>query len=70
MNPLEYGKLIYKQKNVYTVQVSDTNIAIITQQDNNNLIKLYRKGDIIYEYKDIKINDSTFVKNMLILFIN
>jgi len=64
MNPLEYGKLIYKQKNVYTVQVSDTNIAIITQQDNNNLIKLYRKGDIIYEYKDIKINDSTFVRHL------
>jgi hypothetical protein len=64
MNPLEYGKLIYKQENVYTVQVSDTNIAIITQQDNNNLIKLHRKGDLIFEFKDIKINDSTFVRHL------
>lgn len=29
MNPLKYGFLIRKQDNVYTIQINDTNVAII-----------------------------------------
>src|ERR1700679_1342690 len=52
MNPLEYGKLISQTNNIYTVQINDTNIAIITQEDKINKIKFFRKGDLIYEYID------------------
>jgi hypothetical protein len=64
MDPLKYGKLIDKIGNKFYVQVNKTNIAIIIQEDNKNLIKLYREGEIAYEYTDIKINDSTFVRHL------
>jgi hypothetical protein len=62
MNPLEYGLLIRKKDNEYTIQISDTNLAIIIQYDKFNEVEIYRKGEIIYKYKDHKIDDPTFVR--------
>jgi hypothetical protein len=36
MNPLEYGKLIEKNGNKFTIQVNRTNIALITQDGLTN----------------------------------
>lgn len=60
MNPLEYGKLIRKIDNLFIVQINKTNIVDIFQEENRNIVKLYREGDLIYEYKDIKIDDNIF----------
>jgi hypothetical protein len=62
MNPLEYGKLIRKIDNQFFVQVNKTNIAIITQEDNKNIIKFFKEGDLTYEFSDYKVNESTFVR--------
>jgi hypothetical protein len=64
MNPLEYGKLIKQSGNEYTIQVNKTDIALITQDALFNLIKFYKEGDLIYEYKDYKIDNSTFIRSL------
>jgi len=64
MDPLNYGLLIDKMGNRFTIQVNETNIAIIIQEKDKNIVKLYRKGLLAYEYKDFKINDSTFVRHL------
>jgi hypothetical protein len=64
MNPLNYGKLIKQVDNEYIIQINKTNIAIINKYDEVNHIKFYKEGDLIYEYKDHKIDDSTFIRNL------
>ena len=62
MNPLEYGKLIDKTGNKFTIQVNKTDIAIIIQEKDKNIIKIYREGDEVYSYTDLKINKSKFIR--------
>jgi hypothetical protein len=62
MNPLEYGKLIDRIDNNYIVQVNDTNIVKITQEENLNQVKFFRKGELRYEFIDTKINENTFIR--------
>ena len=64
MNPLEYGKLVDQINNKYWVQVNRTNTAIITQFDEFNEVKLYKEGDLAYDYRDHKIDESTFVRSL------
>jgi hypothetical protein len=64
MNPLEYGKLIIQKGNEFIVQVNRTNIAIITQFEDFNEVKFYKEGDLIYKYRDHKIDDSTFIRSL------
>ena len=39
MDPLEYGKLIFKTDNTYILWVSDRTLAVVTQYSIYNLIK-------------------------------
>lgn len=64
MNPLEYGKLIKQKDNEYLIQVNRTNLAIITQFDEFNEVKFYKEGDLAYEWRDHKIDDSTFIRSL------
>lgn len=63
MNPLKYGKLLWKQDNVYTVQINDTNLAIIIIHDKYNEVIIYRKAILIYKYKDIFVNNESFIRD-------
>jgi hypothetical protein len=66
INPLEYGKLIYQDpiKNIFIIQINKTNIAYITQFEKFNNIKLFKEGDLMFEYKDIKINENSFIRSL------
>jgi hypothetical protein len=73
MDPLKYGKLILNIEKIFIVQVNKTNVAIINQHKELNSIKLFKEGDLILNYKDIKINDNSFVRhieNNKFIFIN
>src|SRR5882757_5825281 len=59
-NALEYGKLIEQIGNKYVIQLNISNILIINEKDNENIVKLFRKGDFIFEFKDLKISENTF----------
>jgi hypothetical protein len=64
MDPLKYGKLIINIGKQFVIQVNRTNIALITQFDNLNHVKLFKEGDFIFEYKDIKSNDDIFIRSL------
>ena len=63
-NPLDYGKLIDHIDNKYFVQIKENTIAIITQEENLNRVKFFRKGELKYEYIDKKLDDSTFIRSL------
>jgi hypothetical protein len=63
-NPLEYGKLIEQIGNKYIIQLNTLNILIINEKDNENFVKLFRKGDFIFEFKDHKSSDNTFIRSL------
>lgn len=66
INPLDYGKLIIKidSLNLYILQISKTNIALLTQDGLYNHVKIFKEGEFRFEYKDHKIDDSTFIRSL------
>jgi hypothetical protein len=64
INPLEYGKLIFKINNIFILQINKTNIVVITQNSDENHVKLFREGEFMFEYIDIKINESEFIRKL------
>jgi hypothetical protein len=64
MNPLEYGKLIFKTDNIYIIHVTLRTVAVLTQFTDFNEVKFYKDGDLAFIYKDIKSADNTFVRSL------
>jgi hypothetical protein len=64
MNPLEYGKLILEINNIFILQINKTNVVLITQYDDLNHVKLFKEGDLSFEYKDHKISNNSFVRSI------
>lgn len=64
LNPLEYGKLIDQYDNKYIVQINDTNVVIIDHFDDYNIIKLFKKGEFMFEYTDHKTSNNKFVRSL------
>jgi hypothetical protein len=63
INLSEYGKLVEQIGNKYIIQLK-TNILIINQKDDKNFIKLYRNGELMFEFKDSKISDELFTRTI------
>lgn len=61
-NPLEYGKLIEQIGNKYIIHLNTFNILIIEEKDNENFVKLFRKGEFSFEFKDSKISENSFIR--------
>jgi hypothetical protein len=59
-DPNSFGKVIEHSGNKFINQLSTGNTAIITQYNNENFIRIFRKGELVLEFKDHKIDDSTF----------
>jgi hypothetical protein len=64
MNAIEYGKLIFQSGNLFIVQINKTNIALIKQHEEINHVKLFHKGDFVFEYKDFKAGDNIFIRSL------
>ena len=64
LNPLEYGKLLLKLDNIYIISVTAKAVAIITKFNEINEIKFFREGDLIFSYKDYKIDDNQFIRTL------
>lgn len=62
IKPLEFGKLIDQIGNKYIIQLNTTNVVVILQKENENYIKFFRKGELMFEFKDIKKSDISFVR--------
>jgi hypothetical protein len=64
INPLDYGKLIYKNNNTYIISITSKTLAIITQFEEFNEVKFFRDGDFAFTFKDHIINNETFVRSI------
>nr|YP_009739387.1 DNA polymerase 2 [Tricholoma terreum]QIC20231.1 DNA polymerase 2 [Tricholoma terreum] len=64
MDPLKYGKLLFKTDKIYFVQMINKNIAIIDMGDKINKVRLFKEGDLIYEWIDKYIDESTFIREI------
>ena len=64
INPLDYGKLITKIDDLYIIQINKTNIALIAKHEKLNHVKIYKEGDLIFEYKDHITDETTFVRSL------
>ncbi|SRR5712691_6165087 len=64
INPLDYGKLIYNKDNIYIIQVTIRTIALITHFEDFNEIKFFKEGDLVFNYRDHKIDETTFVRTL------
>jgi|SRR5580658_5679905 hypothetical protein len=62
--PLKYGKLIEQFDNKYIIQLNTSNILVIKVVDNNNFIRLFRKGDLVLEFTDSKVNETIFTRTI------
>ena len=76
-NPLEYGKLIEQIGNIYIIQLNSisitANVLILQQNDRDNFIKFYRRGELVLEFKDHIIDESSFTRfigNTKFTFVN
>jgi len=65
INPLEYGKLIKRIDNNFVIYLTTKNIVIIKQLEKENYVKLFRQGELIFEYKDKKLSDNSFSRYIL-----
>lgn len=65
MNPLDYGKVFKKIDNKYFFQLNTNNVLIIKKLENENYVKFFRKGELIFEFKDRKISENCFNRTIL-----
>lgn len=66
INPLEYGKLILKidELNLFIMQVNRTNMVLLYENDEFNIVKFFNEGNLIFEFKDHKYNDNKFIRSL------
>jgi hypothetical protein len=64
INPLEYGKLIFKTDNTYIIQITKHTIGLIIKFDQFNEVKFFKDGDLVFTYKDHLIDENTFVRSL------
>jgi hypothetical protein len=64
INPLEYGKIIEQFNNKFIIQLNTNNVIIIKQIDNENYGRFYRKGDLIFEFRDTIISENSFIRSI------
>ena len=63
-DPLKYGKLLHQINNNYIIQLKSNNTVIINSKDKINKVKLFKNGNLVYEWIDRYINDSTFIREI------
>jgi hypothetical protein len=64
MDPLKYGKLLHKTDKTYFIQLINNNIAIIDIIDKMNSVKLFKKGELKFEWIDKYIDESSFIRDI------
>jgi hypothetical protein len=65
-NPLDFGKVLTITKldieTLYILQAEDYLIIKILNSENQNSIEIFKKGDLLIKFTDIKLNNSRFVR--------
>ena len=65
-NPLDFGKVLTITKldieTLYILQAEEYLIIKILNSENQNSIEIFKKGDLLIKFTDIKLNNSRFVR--------
>lgn len=64
MIPSEFGRLIEQFNNKYIVQLNTTNVAVIKEVNGENFVRFFRRGELMFEFKDTKISENTFTRTI------
>jgi hypothetical protein len=66
INPLEYGKLILKidELKLFIMQVNRTNMVLVYENEEFNIVKFFNEGNLVFEFKDHKYNDNKFIRSL------
>lgn len=64
INPLEYGKLIFNIDNIFIINITPKTIALISQFDDFNEVKFFKEGDLVFNYKDHQIDETSFIRTL------
>ena len=64
MEPLKFGKLLEQIGNKYIIQLNTTNVVVISQKQNENFVKFFRKGELMFEFKDVRKSDISFIRTI------
>jgi hypothetical protein len=62
--PQDYGTVISQKENRFTIAIDKKTFIILEQFDNYNLIEYYKNGKLLYEWKDIYLNENTFTREL------
>jgi hypothetical protein len=63
-NLLEFGKLIHQEGNKYIMQLDTNNVIVINQIDNEYYCRFFRKGDLIFEFRDTIVSENSFIRTI------
>jgi hypothetical protein len=64
MIPTEYGKVIEQFDNKYIIQLNTSNVLVVKEINNENFVKFFRKGELIFEFKDFKKSEFSFIRTI------
>jgi hypothetical protein len=64
MNPTDYGTIIDKFNNKFIIQLSTSNVLIVKENNNENFVKFFRKGELMFEFKDTRVSENTFIRTI------
>jgi hypothetical protein len=65
MNPENYGTIIDQYNSKYIIQLNTNNVLIIKEIGKDNFVRFYKKGELIFEFKDSKLSDNIFTRTIL-----
>jgi hypothetical protein len=65
MDPLNYGKLLDQTNNKFIILLTTKNIAVLTQNEKENFVKIFKNGELVLEYKDKFIQENYFSRYIL-----
>lgn len=64
MNPLDFGKVIFKNDEITIVQAPNQNLFIFHQDEVINSVSLFKFGLLQINFVDKKLSSDTFVRTV------
>ena len=64
MNPIDYGKIIHNNENLFIIQTNTSNVFKINQDKLINTTTLFKYGLMQFEFIDRKLSTDSFIRTI------
>src|SRR6266852_3786420 len=61
-DPLKFGKLLDQTNNKFIMQLTTKNVAVINHYEKENFVRIFKNGDLVLEFRDKFINETSLIK--------